>query len=285
MDTERDRNLTELRERFETDKKEKEIAFLNMKNELNVVNMQASRRQSTFLFIGLILFAGVSIVLFKLFRKIKNQHQTISITLKEKDTLLREIHHRVKNNLQVISSLLSLQSKYILDEHALDALRQGQDRVRSMALIHQDLYQSNNLQGVNARIYLTKLLENLLRSYNIREDEIRLEIQVDPIQLDVDTMIPLGLMMNELISNALKHAFKTSKDHLIRLILTDQGKDLYVEIADNGTGVDDLEAMQHKSFGFSLIKMFATKLKAQLDIENQEGFRVKMKIRQFQKAL
>lgn len=284
LHADRDRNLTELREKFEADKKEKEIAVLSMQNDLIETKMQASKRQNMGLIIGLLLLMGISTILFKLYQKIEKQNKVISIALREKDTLLREIHHRVKNNLQVISSLLSLQSKYIQDENALDALRQGQDRVRSMALIHQDLYQNINLRGVNAEVYLTKLLENLLRSYKIREDEIKLDIQVEPINLDVDTMIPLGLMMNELISNALKHAFVNTTEPKIRISLWEQNQYLHLEIADNGTGVADLKEMEKKSFGFSLIKMFATKLKADLDIQSKQGFEVKMKIKQFEKA-
>lgn len=284
LNADRDRNLTELREKFEADKKEKEISLLNVQNDLIQTKMMAGKRQNIGLLTGLILLAGISLVLFRLYQKIEKQNKVISTALLEKDTLLREIHHRVKNNLQVISSLLSLQSKYILDENALDALRQGQDRVRSMALIHQDLYQNDNLRGVNAKIYLTKLVENLLRSYKIREDEIRLDIRVEPVNLDVDTMIPLGLMMNELISNALKHAFKTAPEPTISIVLSEQGNNLYLEIADNGTGVADIGAMEKKSFGFSLIKMFATKLKADLDVQSDGGFKVKMKIRNFEKA-
>ena len=284
LSLERDKNLSELRQKFEADKKEKEIAFLNMKNDLSETKIEASRRQNLGLTIGLAILGFLLLLLMILYRKIQKQNVVVSKALQEKDTLLREIHHRVKNNLQVISSLLSLQSKYIHDENAIDALKQGQSRVRSMALIHQDLYQSDNLKGVNAKLYFTKLLDNLLHSYKIKTGTIDLDIDVDPIILDVDTMIPLGLVINELISNALKHAFASSSNPRIRVRLNEVNNLLHLEISDNGSGVSDINQMQNKSFGFSLVKIFATKLKAELDMKSEKGFSVQMKIKHFEKA-
>ncbi|NND32942.1 MAG: hypothetical protein HKN76_10145 [Saprospiraceae bacterium] len=284
LNLERDRNLTELREKFEMDKKEKEIALLSVQNDLNETKILASRRQNTGLLFGLVILGLFSIILWRLFSKIKTQNLLISYALQEKDTLLREIHHRVKNNLQVISSLLSLQSKYIHDENAIDALKQGQSRVRSMALIHQDLYQSDNLKGVNAQIYFSKLLDNLLHSYKIKDGDITMDVRVDPIILDVDTMIPLGLVINELISNALKHAFSSASDPTIKVRLQEVDELLVLEISDNGSGVADINEMQNKSFGFSLVKIFASKLKADLAMKSEAGFSVEMKIKQFEKA-
>ena len=215
---------------------------------------------------------------------LEEKNNIIQKALNEKDLLLREIHHRVKNNLQVISSLLALQSRYVADGGALSALKEGQDRVQSMALIHQDLYQADNLKGVDTQQYFEQLIESLFASYRIDEDKIDLEFDVDPLNLDVDTMIPLGLILNELISNSLKHAFTDGKKGRIRIEFKDEGDYLLLHVADNGTGINSLEDIEGKSFGFELIKAFAQSLNADMDIFTEDGFGVRLKIREFEKA-
>ena len=198
----------------------------------------------------------------------------------EKDTLLREIHHRVKNNLQVISALLTLQSRHLKDTQAKIALKEGQDRVQSMALIHKDLYQHDNLKGVNTKEYLGQLANNLVDSYKL--DDLQLSLDIDEITLDVDTMIPLGLMVNELISNALKHAFsKNEKGHLSLSLKKKQGV-LLLKIRDNGRGAVTKDLLESKSFGYSLVKSFARKLDADLIIKNDNGLSVELSIKNFQ---
>ena len=215
---------------------------------------------------------------------INEQNSIISTALTEKEILLKEIHHRVKNNLQVISSLLALQGKYISDDHALDALWQGQDRVQSMALIHQDTYQTNNLKGVNTQDYFEQVVDNLFDSYNISEEEITLELEVAPLMLDVDTMIPLGLVINELVSNSLKHAFKKESNGKIEVKLKEVTQELILKVSDNGKGIVSLNEIEGKSFGYELIKAFAKKLKAEIAIDNSEGFAIELRIKNYKTA-
>ncbi len=202
----------------------------------------------------------------------------------EKDTLLREIHHRVKNNLQVISALLTLQSSHLKDVQAKTALQEGQDRVQSMALIHKDLYHQDNLKGVNTKVYLENLIQNLFHSYKINDDEIVLHLNIENISLDVNTMIPLGLMVNELISNALKHAFTNKTNGELRITLKELDQKIQLTISDNGLGLEDISLLERKSFGYSLIKSFAKKLDAEIDVRNKQGLEINILIKNYEKV-
>ncbi len=220
---------------------------------------------------------------YKNFLQYEVENEVISQSLKEKDTLLREIHHRVKNNLQVISALLTLQSKYVAHDEAKEALKVGEGRVHSMALIHQDLYQHSNLKGVNARDYFEKLINNLIASY--KSDQVRLSLHCDihPMLLDVDTMIPLGLVVNELTSNALKHAFTNTQTGNIYITLKEVNNTLQLMIRDDGKGATSVE-LESKSFGFSLIQSFARRLDADVDVTNDNGLSVLLQIRNYKMA-
>src|SRR5690606_12446810 len=139
--------------------------------------------------------------------------------------------------LQVISSLLKLQSQHIEDASAIRAIAEGRNRVHSMALLHQNLYQEENLTGVEMKAYFTRLVEGLFEAYNIRTGQIRMETDIQPMTLDIDTVIPIGLIANELISNALKYAFPTDTGNAKLFIgLRELQDELVFEVSDNGVG-------------------------------------------------
>ena len=279
------KQLAEMDARFETAQKEKEIALLGSQNQIQELNLEKANRQK--ILIGFCLFAALLILglLFYLFRQKQRDNAIISRALKEKELLLREIHHRVKNNLQVISSLLDLQSAYIQDENALKAIKQGRDRVHSMALIHQNLYQEDNLMGVAIQIYFDQLIHRLFNSYNVSPQRIKLETQIDNIQLDVDTLIPLGLITNELVSNALKHAFPSERSGLLKISLREEQQQLVLEVTDDGIGFNERPEVAIKSsFGYRLINAFKNKLKAELEIKNQDGSQIILRIGEYQKV-
>ncbi len=205
------------------------------------------------------------------------QKQTIERTLEDRETLLKEIHHRVKNNLQVISSLLSLQSRSIEDPVALGAIEEGKNRVKAMALIHQNLYQDENLIGVHLPDYIDKLTNNLLHSYRVDQKQIHIVQKVAPISMDADTLIPLALILNELISNALKYAFQQKDSGQIDVQIAEMEEGLKVTVSDNGQGLpSDFQPEQSNSLGFKLIRSFANKMKAKLDVLSQEGTQVSL---------
>jgi len=228
----------------------------------------------------LIAAAAIAIQRLKRLKVLNEKNRIISESLAEKEILLREIHHRVKNNLQVISSLLSIQSREIKDEKALEAVNESRNRVKSMAIIHQNLYQEDNLTGINASDYIGKLCLSLFQSYRVDNNRISFETDVDPILLDVDTSIPIGLILNELISNSLKHAFPNQRSGSIRLSLKEVDEVLIISVKDNGIGMSDTAELK-SSFGMKMIKAFVRKLEAEMDLINSEGLEVKLRIKNY----
>ncbi len=278
-----DSKLADALTRYESEKKENEIVLLNSKNEVQETKLAARSRQLLIVGVSAIVLLGLLSLVGVLYKKNRDQKNIIASALNDKDTLLKEIHHRVKNNLQVISALLTLQTKYVKDHQAIQALQEGQGRVQSMALIHQDLYQHDNLKGVNTKEYFEKLVQNLVQTYNSENRVIKVDYDIDAILLDVDSMIPLGLVVNELTSNALKHGLKQEGTGEIFISLREQNGQLVLRLRDTGPGAD-IENMQTKSFGYSLIRSFARRLDADLTIKNQEGLSVQMTIKNYQKV-
>ncbi len=265
--------------------KDQEIALLNSENRLAELQLKTARRRNLAFGAAIVLFALVSLVLYRLFRRIKFQNKIIASTLDERETLLKEIHHRVKNNLQVISSLLNLQSRNLSDESAVAALQEGQNRVRSMALIHQNLYQDDHLFGVSTKEYVEKLCAGLFKSYNIETEKVRMEMDIDDITLDVDHVIPLGLIINELVSNALKYAFADLESGIVSISLQKKDEGLHLHVSDNGIGLPKSFFLQEtKSLGFRLIKAFAAKLGAELNFAGENGTAVSIIIPQINYA-
>jgi len=192
--------------------------------------------------------------------------------LADKEVLLKEIHHRVKNNMQIVSSLLDLQSISIKDTQAAEAMKEGKNRVQSMALIHQNLYRQDNLKGVSAKEYIGQLLIYLKDSYNILSNSLEITADIQDLNIDIDTMVPIGLMMNELITNVFKYAVPASPHPQLEIILREVDTVLYLKIKDNGPGFIDLaDAKTVKTFGMKMVRAFAQKLKARLEIENNNG--------------
>ncbi len=184
----------------------------------------------------------------------KQVENKLKASLKEKEVLLKEIHHRVKNNLQIISSLLRLQARYIKDKQALDIFQDSQNRVRAMALIHENLYQYNNLAKIQFSDYIQKLTNNLLRSYGVSRNII-IDLNINKVLLNIDTAITCGLIINELISNSLKHAFSDGINGKIKLdfLVFSQGK-YSLSVSDNGVGIlEDIELLRHQSLGLQLV--------------------------------
>lgn len=277
--------ITGLNIQFESEKKENQIALLSSEKALADQKLETSRRRNIASIILAFIFSILAYYIYTLWKKTKYQNEIIQKSLSEKETLLREIHHRVKNNLQFISSLLNLQARHVEDVKAQAVLKEGQNRVKSMALIHQNLYQEQNLTGIEVKKYLEVLIKNLFASYNISPDRIKLESEIDPLNLDVDTMIPLGLILNELISNSLKYAFPGDQEGLITIKLKEENNNLLLEVKDNGIGISDENKNQlGKSFGYRMINAFSNQLDAKLDIVNDQGTDVRLSIKDYKKA-
>lgn len=192
----------------------------------------------------------------------------------EKEVLLKEIHHRVKNNLQVISSMLNLQSKYLADSKIKNALTESQSRVKSMALIHQMLYQHEKFSEINIKEYINELCQTIRNSQNGSRTEIHLTTYIDNIWLDIDTAVPLGLIVNELLTNAYKYAFPTQDNGEIVLELTkSNSKYFMLKIMDNGIGLpmNIHNGQKTNTLGLSMVNILSKQLKGKLTLENTPG--------------
>jgi two-component sensor histidine kinase len=198
--------------------------------------------------------------------------EQIKASLKEKEVLLQEIHHRVKNNLQVISSLLNLQASTIESPETLEAFRESQNRIRSMALIHEQLYKSHDLASIEFGAYVRNLAAFLFRSYGADAGRINLEIEADEVSLGINQAVPCGLILNELMSNALKHAFPAGREGEIRVALGASEDNVTLVFSDNGVGLPtnmDYRAMT--SLGLQLVSTLVDQLDGEIELENKNG--------------
>jgi len=198
----------------------------------------------------------------------KQKEERIESALREKNILLGEIHHRVKNNLQVIDSLLDLQSARISDPTVLAMLRDSQNRVRSMALIHQTLYQSSNFAEVDFSQFLDTLVPVLISSYGVDSGRIGMRLDASAVLLPIDSAIPCGLVVNELMSNALKHAFPDGRQGEISLHLAEDEGAVLLSFVDDGVGIPaDLDLDNPSTLGLQLIPLLADQLHGTLEIQ------------------
>lgn len=196
----------------------------------------------------------------------------VSASLREKEVLLKEVHHRVKNNLQIISSLLSLQSRQTRDEKALAAIKESQNRVRSIALIHEMLYQSQNLAEINFREYLHALTSNLLRSYG-RASAIQIEIDTEDAKLSLNSAIPCGLIINELVSNSLKHAFPQDRKGRIHVSVKQENNLCFsLLVRDDGVGFPStVNYLEPETLGLRLVGSLTNQLGGRMIMETGRG--------------
>ena len=208
----------------------------------------------------------------------KQAENAIRVALLERETLLKEVHHRVKNNLQVISSLLHLQSQHAPDPASVELLRECQQRVRSMALVHECLYQSSDFAQVDFKDYIESLANYLFRSYRVRAELICLEVDVHGIRLPIDAAVPCGLLVNELISNCLKHAFQHRDNGRIRVQLAPVAEgEALLFVSDDGVGLpSSVDPETAETFGMQLIAALAKQLHGRLQIIRQGGTAVRM---------
>ena len=198
-------------------------------------------------------------------------------SLGEKEILLKEIHHRVKNNLQIISSLLSLQSKYIEDEKALSNFQESQTRVRSMALIHEKLYQSADLVSIDFAEYLESLVLELARSYRLNPLSVSIDLNIAEAMFDVDTAIPCGLIVNELVTNSLKYAFPDNRKGVIQINLDSHGDRFTLVVKDDGIGFPEHVDWQNtESLGMQLVNTLTSQLGGSVELNDSSGTEFKI---------
>jgi PAS domain S-box-containing protein len=208
---------------------------------------------------------------------IKNVENNLKASLKEKEILLREIHHRVKNNMQIISSLLNLQTEYVDDEEAVNVLQESQNRVRSMAIIHENLYQSKDLTHINFVGYIQSLVYNLFYSYDIDKTQIKPILKIGDISLNIETAVPCGLIISELISNSLKYAFPNKMNGEIIVSLKSEKDSYHLCICDNGIGLpESINFNNIKTLGLLLVNSLTEQIDGEITIIRNQGTEYKI---------
>lgn len=283
----RNKQTARMQAQFETKEKETKITALENEARLNEkVNRQNVVVRNLILG-GLILLLCLAVLLYSRVRlkqrnnallliknrEIEEKSILVQRSLEEKETLLREIHHRVKNNLQIISSLLNIQAEKINDKNILSSIQEGQSRVQAMSLIHQNLYQSENLNNVEIENYLKQLVEYLSNMFTGKDRSISVNVEAKNIQFDVDTAIPLGLIVNELVSNAYKYAFEKNSGGQITIEIRPVDSNNYqLRVADNGVGLPQgYNPEKSDSLGLKLVKLLSKQLKGSFSFESLQG--------------
>lgn len=291
---ERSKKVIEMQTKFEVEKKELQIELLGKENSLKEADLQqtkkneAQQRQITIIsIIALIISVVAAIFLYRLYgqkkranAELERKNALISEQKEEKEVLLKEIHHRVKNNLQVVSSLLDLQTNNIDDESTLLAIEDGQSRVQAMALIHQNLYQNQDIGSISFEEYANQLVKQLASVYE-KENRVEVELKSKETYFDIDTAIPIGLILNELVSNAYKYAFKEDTKGKLNIRLEEIREGEYaLTVSDNGAGLpSDFKVEKTKSLGLRLVHRLSRQLYGQVEYLHEQGamFRILFK--------
>ncbi len=271
LKNEKMKSLADVETKYETQKKEIEIQTLNLKNDLQ-------KRQLIILIVGLLALLGFIGAILYQNKKINDSRNVIAKQSEELKLMMQELHHRVKNNLAIVSSLLKIQSGRIEDKQAIQAVRQGQQRVEAMSLIHQRLYLTDKVTNINIKQYINDLAESLMAAYNFQPDNFDIEIDIIKEEMDVDIAIPMGLIINELLTNSFKYAYGNIERPLLKIsIKTNKG--ISLEVQDNGPGINLENWEKDKdSFGKKLIAGLTKQLKGNFSIENSHGTLFKLHI-------
>ena len=268
---ESDKTMSSLLTQFETEKKDAKI-------NLQTATISQQKKTNT---LYIILSGLLAFILFGLFyyykkRQKKNQelqHLNLALDTKNKqnELLLKEIHHRVKNNLELVKSLLALQSAQMEDSASKEAMLSSQNRVQSMGIIHQKLYQGENLGSIEMKDYFINLGEGILDAFNA-DDKVKIECAMENLELDVDTAVPIGLIVNELLTNALKYAFpKEAKGNILISLSQPTPETLTLKVTDNGIGKQDGLAPKGTGFGSQLIQLLTQQLDGEMQEQQDNG--------------
>lgn len=286
---EKSKQINNLQVEFESDKKDKNIDLLQQQAKVQQIQIQKDT-VIKYVFIGsvlvLILFLALLYNSFRLKKKkneeleiqrqqINEQNELNKKMLIEKEWLLKEIHHRVKNNLQIVISLLNTQSAYLDNEDALMAIQNSQHRMHAMSLIHQKLYQSDNLANIDMSWYIYELINYMKECFDT-DRNIHFVLEVEKTYLDVAQAVPLGLIINEAINNAIKYAFPQDRIGKVIIVLKNTGENNYIlEIADNGVGLpEDFEHTERDSLGMNLMMGLSNQIDGTFEMKNNNGLKI-----------
>lgn len=273
------RQINEMNILYETELRENEIKALTSETTENKLQLLQGSRQRNFLLTALAFSLIIAFIIAYALNQnqkknvlLKKQKNIIESQLRDKELLMSEIHHRVKNNLQIISGLLNLQSRHIADPNALQAVREGRNRVKSIALIHQQLYQRESLTAINLHHYLKDLLHSIQQSFKNSGKPIIHELKCPETEIDVEVAVPIGLIVNEIVTNSYKYAFTIKEKGRIAVEVIPEEPGMTIIITDNGIGLpEEFDWQQQKSFGLKMVGTLVNKLKAHIEIKNDDG--------------
>jgi len=265
------------------------LVHLKEKSRIEQQNNQLKDYFQWAFILGLFSILAFTLVILRIRNK-KNKKLASSLVQinqqnKEKDFLLKEIHHRVKNNLQVITSLLSLQSYNIEDPITKELFSQSQHRINSMAMIHEMLYQSSDFSKIDYKNYLNQLLDKLVSSFKGNNHQVQISIDVPEVFLNLDTAIPLGLLINEIITNALKHGLSDNEAGILSVKMQRlEASNFLLEIGDNGIGYpDNFKSKKHNSLGLRLIQQLTIQLNGTIEkVPNKAGTHYKLQFQEIE---
>jgi len=259
---ESDAKMSEMLTKYESDKKEEKIAI-----QETTISQQKLIKS---LFIGLaVLLLGLLIFGYVSYQSRAKKNNLLALKNAENELLLKEIHHRVKNNLEIVSGLLALQSSQIDDQNTKDAMQESQNRVKSIGIVHQKLYQGKNLGAIEMKDYVLNLTESIIDSFGA-DGKIKLELAMENLDLDIDTAVPIGLIINELITNAVKYAFPNDQNGTLKITLEKRSSDiLHLVVSDNGVGKSAMT--KGTGFGGQLISLLTMQLNGKMTEENLNG--------------
>ncbi|WP_338877400.1 histidine kinase dimerization/phosphoacceptor domain -containing protein (plasmid) [Spirosoma sp. SC4-14] len=292
------KQIAQLEIQYETKENQQNISLLRKQSHLQATELDQARTiRNTILICSILLLCllGLSYNRYRIKQKsnqlleakqreINQKNQTLETLLAsqqqlltEKEWMLKEIHHRVKNNLQIITSLLHSQGVYLTDQAAQSAIRESQNRVHAMALIHQKLYQSDQLTAIPMVGYVTEIVDYLIQSFN-REDTVRKQISLTPVDLDVTLAVPLGLIINEVVTNSLKHAFPFNQTGIVGVDLKRLDSQTYqLTVSDNGIGLPAyINPNRSRTLGMSLIRGLSKQLGGRLQINQSDGVQISL---------
>ena len=270
--------VSEMEVKYETEKTEKELAIQTAQVAEQEARIEQQELIRNVAIGGVVVLALVAFIIYRIKTRSNEQisakNEELGKALTERESLLKEIHHRVKNNLQVIASLLYLQSDKTDDVSVKRLLEEGQGLVRSMALIHQKLYENEDLKHIPFDEYLKELVGEIKRTFGAKAEAVSLEIEANGIQFDVDTAVPLGLIINELSTNAFKYAYTEKMGGATFSVKLEQDEEGYqMTVSDNGKGMPDeaLTAAQSSSLGLRLTRMLSDQLEGEYEFDNTQG--------------
>ena len=289
------KQIAELQIKYETDKKEQSIQLLEAQSKSQRAELQNVSLQRNITIGGVAMLLIMAIFAYSGYRnkqrsnselqvkqaEINQQNKSLQSLLQEKEWLLREVHHRVKNNLQIIISLLNAQSDFVDNPSAIHAIRESRERMQAIALIHQKLYQPDHGPRINMGSYIQDLVSYLESSFTSTKG-IYFQLDIDEISLDVSQAVPLGLILNEAITNAVKYAFPGGSAGTIAITLRRQGaRNILLKIVDNGVGLPaNFDLTANNSLGMQLIRLFAEQLEGELFFQGRDGVEISLLFRQ-----